>query len=58
MNALKRIEDRKDTRCKRSTRFPDQILVNSVDKALIIYKPDTAMADSVMLRTIRFRVIK
>ncbi|MBG9498423.1 hypothetical protein ABE44_04505, partial [Bacillus thuringiensis] len=43
---------------ERSTRLPDQILVNNVDKALIIYKPETAIADSVMLRTIRFRAIK
>ena len=42
---------------ERSTRLLDQILVNNVDKALILYKPDSLFADSVMLRTIRFRAI-
>ncbi len=42
----------------RSIRLPDQIFVKRVDKALIIYRPDTASADSVSLRTIRFKAIK
>lgn len=42
---------------EQSTRLPDQILVNNVDKALIIYIPETAIVDSVMLRTTRFRAI-
>lgn len=39
-------------------RLPDHMLVKDFDSALTIYKPVTAIAEPVMLRTMRFNAIK